>query len=66
MIKIEGEWASGKTIIKVNSEKCKRAEEVEKIERVVVALSVNEKAPFIVMMAPTQVYTPPPRKEFIV
>ncbi|KAM3398875.1 hypothetical protein P3S68_002391 [Capsicum galapagoense] len=65
MIEIEGEWASGKTITQVNSEKRKRAEEVGKIEKAVAALSISEKAPFIVMTAPTQVYAPPPKKEFI-
>ncbi|PHT35027.1 hypothetical protein CQW23_26827 [Capsicum baccatum] len=49
MIEIEGEWASGKTITQVNSEKCKRAEEVGKIEKAVAALSISEKAPFIVL-----------------
>lgn len=64
MIKIVGEWASSKTITKVNLEKLKIMKEVEKIERAMTALSVNEKPPFIVMTTSTQVYTPLPRKEF--
>ncbi|PHT27630.1 hypothetical protein CQW23_32760 [Capsicum baccatum] len=66
IIKVEGEWASGKTITQVNYEKRKRAEDVGKMEKVVAALSIKEKAPFIVITAPTQVYAPPLRKEFIV
>ena len=50
----------------MNSEKRKRAEEVGKIEKVVAALSISEKAAFIVMTASTQVYASPPKKEFIV
>jgi len=39
MIEIKGEWASSKAITKVNLEGLKRTEEVEKIEKVVAALS---------------------------
>ncbi|PHT27633.1 hypothetical protein CQW23_32763 [Capsicum baccatum] len=66
VVLLEGEWASGKTITQVNSEKRKRAEDVGKIEKVLASLSMKEKAPFIVITAPTQVYAPPLRKEFIV
>lgn len=57
---------SSKNITKVNSKKFKGMKDVEKIERVAAALSVSQKAPFIVMTASTQVYTPPPSKEIIV
>lgn len=61
----EGEWISSKTITKADSEKSKGTEGVEKIDRSVAALSVKERPLFILMTFLTQVYTPPPGKEFI-
>lgn len=67
MIEIKGEQVSSKTITKVNSKKTERIKRVEKIERVIAALSVNDRPSFVVMTTLTQVYALPfPRKKFII
>ncbi|KAF3647602.1 hypothetical protein FXO38_18599 [Capsicum annuum] len=56
MIEIEGEWTSSKAITKVNSEGLKRIEEVEKIEKVVAALSKDLEGIIEPVMVPKKAF----------